>query len=91
MDDGERESENLQGSREKREHVTGDDGKWRDEDLATEGEGIEGRRYVRRYAQRHEHREELPEVACRLKHGFDEAADIAATISLLPCWHGWSS
>ena len=82
---------NLQGGRNEREHVAGDDGERRYEHLEAQAEGIEGRRDVRRYAQRHEHREELPEVAGRLEHGFDEAANVAVTISLVPGRHGWGS
>lgn len=72
------------GSREEREHVARDDGEGRDEHLEAQGERVERGRNVRGHAERHEHREELAEVARRPEHRLDEPADVPVRVPVLP-------
>lgn len=75
------------GSREEREHVARDDGEGRDEHLEAQGERVERGRDVRGHAERHEHREELPEVARRPEHRLDEPADVPVRVAVFPLGH----
>lgn len=72
------------GSREEGEHVARDDGEGRDEHLEAQGERVERGRDVCGHAERHEHREELPEVARRPEHCLDESADVPVRVAGLP-------
>lgn len=74
-------------SREEGEHVARDDGEGRDEHLEAQGERVERGRDVRGHAERHEHREELPEVARGAEHRLDEPADVPVRVPGLPLGH----
>lgn len=69
---------------EEGEHVARDDGEGRDEHLEAQGERVERGRDVRGHAERHEHREELSEVARGAEHGLDEPADVPVRVPVLP-------